>query len=93
MKDCEITVRLRPGAGADSIDGERAGVVLARVRAPPHDGAANTALRRLIAKRARVGVQRVAIVRGERSREKRVRVAGLGEAELRQALGLTRGGA
>ncbi len=88
MEAAEITVRLRPAAGADSIDGERAGVVLARVSAPPQQGRANAALRRLIAKRAGVGVQGVEIVRGERSREKRVRVTGLGAAELRRALGL-----
>jgi hypothetical protein len=81
-------VRLRPAAGADAIDGERDGVLLVRVRAPPLQGRANDALCRLIAKRARVGVQRVSVVRGTRSREKLVRVQGIGLAELRRALGL-----
>jgi uncharacterized protein YggU (UPF0235/DUF167 family) len=86
--ECEITVRLRPAAGTDAIDGEREGVLLARVRAPPLQGRANDALCRLIAKRARVGVQRVSVVRGMRSREKLVRVQGLELAQLRRALGL-----
>jgi len=57
-----------------------------RVTAPPVDGRANDALRRLIAKRAGVARSDVTIVRGERSRDKRVRVEGIGEAALRLAL-------
>lgn len=92
MGECEITVRLRPAARADAIDGERDGVLLVRVRAPPLQGRANEALCRLIAKRARVGAQRVSVVRGARSREKLVRVQGVELAELRRALGLEPGG-
>jgi uncharacterized protein (TIGR00251 family) len=88
MADCEIQVRLTPRAGANELAGERDGVVLVRVTAPPHDGRANDALCRLIADRARVGVRRVSVVRGGRSRSKTVRVQGISEAELRAALGL-----
>ena len=88
MAECLIRVRLRPAAGGDEIAGERDGVVQVRVSAPPHDGRANEALRRLIARRARVGVQRVSIVRGERTRDKLVRVDGVEEGQLRAALGL-----
>ena len=52
------------------------------------DGRANAALVKLIAKRAGVAKGRVSVVRGERSRDKLLRVEGLGVAELRQALGL-----
>jgi uncharacterized protein YggU (UPF0235/DUF167 family) len=48
-------------------------------------------LRRLIAGRARVGVSRVEIVRGERARNKTVRVRGLSTRALRAALGLVQG--
>src|SRR5271169_3508641 len=82
----EIAVRLQPRARASEIVGERDGVLLVRVTAPPVGGRANDALRRLIAKRAHVGVQRVSIVRGAGAREKIVRVAGLGAQELRAAL-------
>ncbi len=68
--------------------GERNGVLLARVTAPPVDGRANTALCRLVAKRAGVGVRSVSIVRGASAREKTVRVEGISEEELRRALGL-----
>jgi hypothetical protein len=57
-----------------------------RVTAPPVDGRANEALCRLLAKRAGVARGRVTVVRGERSRDKLVRIEGLGEPELRRAL-------
>ena len=81
-------MRLQPRAHADEIVGERAGVLIVRVTAPPVDGRANEALCRLLAKRARVGVRSVTVVRGAGSREKLVRVEGITGAELRVALGL-----
>ncbi len=89
MEGCEIAVRLQPRARANEIVGERGGRVLVRVSAPPVDGRANEALRRLIAKRARVGVRSVSIVRGEGAREKVLRVEGIEPAALRAALGLS----
>jgi uncharacterized protein (TIGR00251 family) len=82
-------VRLTPRAGANEVVGERDGALLVRVTAPPVDGRANDALCRLIAKRARVGVRSVSVVRGAGAREKVVRVEGIGLAELRAALGLS----
>jgi uncharacterized protein YggU (UPF0235/DUF167 family) len=79
-------VRLQPRARADEIVGERDGKLLARVTAPALQGRANHALRRLIARRARVGIERVQIVRGASSRDKLVRVRGVSATELRHAL-------
>jgi hypothetical protein len=89
MEGCEIAVRLQPRARANEIVGERDDVIVVRVTAPPVDGRANEALCRLIARRARVGVRRVAVVRGAGAREKVVRVEGIGVRELRTALGLS----
>ncbi|HEY4895136.1 MAG TPA: DUF167 domain-containing protein [Solirubrobacteraceae bacterium] len=88
MDACEIVVRLQPRARAAEIVGEREGRVIVRVTAPPIDGRANEALCRLIAKRARVGVRSVTVVRGAGAREKLVRVEGIDCAALRRALGL-----
>ncbi len=88
MEACEIAVRLQPRARTNEIVGERGGVLLVRVTAPPVDGRANEALCRLIAKRARVGVRRVSIVRGAGSRDKLVRVEGVDLGRLRAALGV-----
>jgi len=89
MESCEIAVRLQPRGSANEIVGERGGVLVVRVTAPPVDGRANDALCGLIAKQARIGVQRVSVVRGARAREKIVRVEGVGAEELRKALGIS----
>jgi uncharacterized protein YggU (UPF0235/DUF167 family) len=62
--------------------------VIVRVTEPPVNGRANAALVKLIAKRAGVARGRVTLVRGERSRDKLLRVAGIEPAELRRALGV-----
>ncbi len=89
MEGCQIAVRLQPRARANEIVGEREGVVVVRVTAPPLDGRANEALCRLIAKRAGIGVRRVSVLRGARAREKVVGVEGIGVEELRARLGLS----
>jgi uncharacterized protein len=88
MPGCELAVRLQPRARANEIVGERDGVLVVRVTAPPVDGRANDALCRLIARRARVGAQRVSVSRGAGAREKLVRVEGIELEELRAALGI-----
>jgi len=82
-------VRLQPRARRDEIVGERGGSVVVRVTAPPLDGRANAALVALVAKRAGVPKRNVTIARGQRSRDKLLRVTGVGENELRRALGLS----
>jgi uncharacterized protein YggU (UPF0235/DUF167 family) len=81
-------VRLTPRAGRTELAGERDGVLLARVTAPPVDGKANAALCRLIAGAAGVAPTRVSVVRGHTARVKVVRVDGVEPAVLRAALGL-----
>lgn len=88
MPDADLKVHLHPRAKRNAIVGERDGVLRVSVAAAPVEGQANVALCKLIAKRAGVARGRVNVVRGERSREKVVRVEGLGLDELRRALGL-----
>ena len=75
-----------PRARREEIAGERAGRLVIRLTAPPVDGAANTALCRLVARRTGVPATRVSIVRGQTSRDKVVRVEGLTAAKLRASL-------
>lgn len=77
MTDARILVRLQARAHRDELVGLRDEVLFARVRAPPVDGRANRAVCRLIAREAGVAASRVTIVRGERSREKLLRVSGV----------------
>jgi uncharacterized protein (TIGR00251 family) len=82
-----IEVRLRPRGSRDELLGMRDGVLQAKVTAPPVDGKANRALCKLIAKQAGVAPSRVRVMRGAKSREKLVRVEGIDDATLREALG------
>jgi uncharacterized protein (TIGR00251 family) len=81
-----LALRVQPRSRKNEIAGERAGKLLVRVTAPPVDGEANEAVRRLVAKRLRVPARSVSIVRGESSRDKLIEVEGIGDDELRRAL-------
>ena len=93
----ELAVRVTPKGGRDALEGiaplsDGRNVLKARVRAAPHEGAANAALTRLLATAAGVAVSRVTIVAGATTRLKRVRIAGEPRAiaaALEQAAGGT----
>lgn len=82
----EIQVRLRPRGSRDELMGVRDGVLQARVTAPPVDGRANRALCKLIAKRLGLAPSRVTVVRGEKARDKLLRIDGIGADAARAAL-------
>lgn len=86
MENTRIAVRVIPRARANELAGERDGVLLVRVTAPPEGGRANAALCRVIAKRAGVGTRSVSIVRGASSRQKVVQVDGISAADLARTL-------
>jgi uncharacterized protein YggU (UPF0235/DUF167 family) len=65
----------------DRVDGVRDGVLLARVAARPVDGAANEALRRLLAAALEIAPSRVRLASGGTSRTKRMELHGV-TAEL-----------
>jgi uncharacterized protein (TIGR00251 family) len=79
-------VRLTPRASRDVVVGERAGILLVRLTAPPVDGAANGALVRFLSKWLGVRPSAVSIVSGEKSRIKTVFVAGLDASRLQSLL-------
>ena len=80
-----VTLRLTPKGGRDAIDGietlaDGSTVLKMRVRAAPHEGAANDALCRVLAKAVGVPPSRIEIVSGATSRIKRVKIMGDGAA-------------
>jgi len=82
-----LSVRVQPRASSDAILGWRDGSLRVRVTAPPVEGEANLAVARLLARALRVAPSAVAVIHGARAaRDKRVRVAGLDEAEVRSRL-------
>src|SRR5512145_2507637 len=85
--ETRLTVEVRPRAGRDEIVGWRGAVLRVRVTAPPADGAANEAVRTLLAERLGCARSRVEIVRGQTARTKVVRVAGLDRGTVAARLG------
>jgi uncharacterized protein (TIGR00251 family) len=83
---CEFDVQVTPRAAKERLGpvvGERLKVALT---APPVDDAANEALRALVAETLGVSRQKVAIARGQTSRKKTLRVAGVTPEEARARL-------
>jgi uncharacterized protein (TIGR00251 family) len=78
-----IDVRVTPRGGRDTIVGWRDGVLAVRIAAAPVEGAANTSLLKMIARRLSVPPSSVTLIAGGRSRMKVVEVAGLSEADVR----------
>lgn len=84
----DLDVRVTPRAGRTGFAGMREDVLLVRLAAAPVDGAANEELINLIAKTLRIPRRDIAIVSGERSRTKRIRITGLDrEQALAKLLG------
>ena len=75
-------MRVIPRAGRSGVAGLRDGAVLMRLAAPPVDGAANDELISVLSKALDVPRRDIVIVSGERSRLKRVRVAGMDRARV-----------
>ena len=84
-----ITVRVIPRATRAQIAGTRDDALLVRLSAPPVDGAANAELIDELSDALGVPRRSVTLVSGERSRSKRVRVAGVAADDVRRALNLS----
>jgi uncharacterized protein len=86
VSGAELRVRVTPRARREEIAGERDGVLLVRVTAPPEGGRANKAVCRLVAKALRVAPSRVTVARGATSRDKVLHVEGGDLERLRRAI-------
>ena len=73
----DLDIRVIPRAGRSGFAGLRDGALLVRLAAAPVDGAANEELIALIAKTLHIPKRDITIVSGERSRSKRIRIAGV----------------
>ena len=79
--ETRLTVEVRPRASRSGLAGWHGAVLRLRVAAPPADGAANEAVRALLAERLGCAPSRIEIVRGHAARTKLVRIAGLAPAD------------
>ena len=83
-----VSVRVVPRSSNEGVAGFEEGVVRIRLNAPPVEGQANEALIRFLAKALGVPKSRIALVAGEKGRNKILRVDGISREALMAALGL-----
>ncbi len=86
VREAQLTVQVQPRASRNEIVARGGASLRVRVTAPPAGGAANEAVRELLAEALARPRADVTIVRGQRARTKLVRVAGLSPEELRARL-------
>jgi hypothetical protein len=72
-----LQVRVQPRSSRDAVGGEWNGALRIRLTAPPADGRANEACRRLLAEQLNIPLSAVRILAGERSRTKRIALDGV----------------
>ncbi len=81
-----LRVHIVPNAKVDSIVGEYGDAIKIKLRAPAVEGKANAALVRFLAEQLEVPRHAIALQRGQRSRDKLVRINGLTEEKVRRRL-------
>jgi uncharacterized protein (TIGR00251 family) len=77
----DLEIRVIPRAGRSGVAGLRDGALLVKLAAAPVDGAANDELIALLARALRIPKRDITMVAGERSRTKRIRIAGVDREE------------
>ncbi len=86
QESATLSIRIQPRASRNGIVRMEDGGVKIRLTAPPVDGAANEALVRFLAEIFSVAKTQVDIVTGHTSRDKIVRIAGIGQHEAERVL-------
>ena len=81
-----IRIHIIPNAKIDTIVGEHGDAIKIKLRAPALEGKANAALSRFLAEKLSIRQGAIALERGERSRDKVIRIDGLSEEEVRRRL-------
>jgi len=85
-KSCVLAIKAVPGSSRDAVAGWHGDALKVKVRAPALDGRANDALCAFLADTLGLPRRAVTLVRGDKSRQKQVRIAGLTTDEARVKL-------
>jgi uncharacterized protein (TIGR00251 family) len=82
------TLRLHiiPNAKANQVMGAHGAAIKIKLRAPAVEGKANAALRSFLAEELKIPERNIALVRGQKSRAKLIRIDELGEEDARRQL-------
>lgn len=83
-----IRVHVIPNAKIDKVVGEHGDAIKIKLRAPAVEGKANAALRKFLAKKLSVPQRAIFLDRGERSRDKVIRIDALSQEDVRRRLGV-----
>jgi len=75
-----------PNAKVDGVMGEHGAAIKIKLRAPAVEGKANAALRSFLSKELRIPERHILLERGEKSRQKLIRIEELTEEEARRRL-------
>jgi len=85
MEECIVNVKVIPKSSKNSARLEN-GVLRVHLNAPPVDGKANKALIELLAAMLHIPKSSIEIVRGEKGRNKQVKIKSLGDAIFKKRL-------
>ena len=85
---CTLAVKAQPNAPRTEVVGWLGDAVKIKLHAPPLEGRANAALCDFLAERLALPRRAVTLLRGDTSRAKLVRIAGLDLAAVRTRLGI-----
>lgn len=86
QRGCTIRLKVVPGSSRSAIAGWLGERLKVRVAAPPEAGKANEAVRRLLAEALGVPPRQVAIIAGESTPEKTVRISGVSAEQAARRL-------
>ena len=75
-----------PNAKVNKVIGEHGDAIKIKLRAPAVEGKANAALRQFLATQLEISKHAIVLERGQKSRDKLVRVDGLSEKEIQTRL-------
>ena len=75
-----------PNAGQNTVMGEYGAAIKIKLCAPALEGKANAALRSFLASELKIPERTILLKRGQKSREKIIRIEGLSEQEVRRCL-------
>lgn len=75
-----------PNAKNNQVGGERGGAIKVKLRAQAVEGKANAALRSFLAEQLEIPERSIVLERGQKSREKVIRIDALSEEEVRTRL-------
>jgi uncharacterized protein (TIGR00251 family) len=83
-----LSVRIQPRSSKNGVTRMEDGSLKIRLTAPPVDGAANEALVKFLSDTLSVSKSQVEIVSGHTSREKRLKINGMSEADVTRLLNM-----